>query len=117
MYDNNLTHDEQRIVSECFNVHSNGSFRDLMNQLEGKHNMKDRWDVFKKFGEELNDFNKNNRGRCHIDNLNVHELAMNEWQQRARVDFYNPDIYYLESKNEADNERMETLNEWDGLVF
>lgn len=117
MYDRNLTHDEQRMVTECFNAHSNGSFRDLMKQLEGKHYMKDRWDVFKKFAEELDDFNKNDRGSLHIDNLDIHKLAMNEWQQRAKVDFYNPDVYYLEPKNEVDEERTETLNVWDGLVF
>ena len=116
MYDDNLMYKEKRMVTECFNVHSNGSFRDLMNQLEGKHYMKDRWDVFKKFYDELDDFNKNDRGSLRVDNLDVHELAMNEWQQRAKVDFYNTDVYYIEAKNEADDERMEIMNTWSWAV-
>lgn len=112
-----MTSEEQRLVYECFNVHSNGSFRDLMNQLEGKHDIDDRWDVFKKLGDELYDYNKNDRGSVHIDGLNVHELAMEEWQERAKVDFYNPSVYYLKSEDLVDNDRLETLNMWNGLVF
>ena len=117
MYDRNLTHDEQRMVTECFNAHSNGSFRDLMKQLEGKHYMKDRWDVFKKFGDELYDYNKNGRGSVHIDGLNVHELAMEEWQERARIDFYDPNVYCRKSEDLVDNDRNETLSMWNGLMF
>lgn len=116
MYDDNLMYKEKRMVTECFNVHSNGSFRDLMKQLEGNHYMKDRWDVFKKFAKELDDFNKNDRGSLHIDNLDIRNLAINEWQQRAKVNFYRPDVYYLEPKDEVDDERMEIMNTWSWVV-
>lgn len=112
-----MTSEERRLVYECFNVHNNGSFRDLMNQLEGKHDIDDRWDVFKKFGDELYDYNKNDRGSVHIDGLNVHELAMEEWQERAKIDFYDPSIYYLKSEDLVDEARTETINEWDEVVF
>lgn len=100
---------EEMIVSECFNVHNNGSFRDLMNQLEGKHDIDDRWDVLEMFCDELYDYNKNGRGSVHVDSLDVHGLAMQEWQLRARIEFYDPNVYYIESEDLVDGVRDSAL--------
>ena len=46
----------------------------------------------------------------------TYSYSVLEWQQRAKVDFYNPDVYYIEPKNEVDEERMEIMNTWSWVV-
>ena len=42
---------------------------------------------------------------------------MEEWQERAKIDFYDPSVYYLKSEDLVDEARTETINEWDEVVF
>lgn len=113
----NMTNEEQRLIYECFNTHINGSFRDLIAELEGQHELADKDEVVDRFAEELKDYNENERGSVYVDNIDYHEAAIDEFLERARLDYYDDGIYWLKSEELIDEERNRVVNMWDGIVF
>ena len=97
---------------ECFNVNNNGAFKDLMAELGGCHNLDDKFDVAKKFSDELYNYNKNHCGDTYVEGLkhsDCDELGIDELLLRARIDRYDRNVYWLAQEDFVDDVRYREL--------